>query len=187
MNNTDKKVYLTAMNDTLINNNNSTDLGLYVMEYEMNLAEISQGEMCPSDSCLALSVRVKNKGTKRIEWGQIYYKRLVKGSTDVTMKKKQLKKIVKEIKDSSDEEKLIFITKPEEGILKRPYIKSFNSISPELTSFFDHLNSASQFDGYPQIHLGGKFPKEALPYLDLAFNKMVVNRQPSFNENKKVR
>lgn len=61
-----------------------------------------------------------------------------------------------------------FILKPENIITKKPYVTNM-LIQPELASYFNNLNGMSM-DGFGTVHLGGKIPKEVIPFIDAAFN-----------------
>ena len=84
------ETYVNAMIELLINNNDQTDLGDYVLEYKLDFAEIGGGDMYDGDACLAVAARLKNKNTNRIEWGNIYYKRLIPNMDAVNLKSKSL-------------------------------------------------------------------------------------------------
>ncbi|WP_285816121.1 hypothetical protein [Thomasclavelia cocleata] len=176
MNKVNYQVYIMAMIELMINNNNQTDLGNYRLEYTSDFAEIGAGDMVCGDACLAVAVRLKNKTDDSIEWGNIYYKRLISNSDAVSSEaREKLEKMLSEINEKSEEEKLNFILNTENKVFKTPYAKSC-FIIPELASFFQNLQQLL-YDGYPAVSLGGKFPKEALPYLGSVFTDIIAKTQ----------
>lgn len=175
MNKINYEVYILAMIELMINNNNQTDLGNYRLEYTSNFAEIGGGDMYNGDACLAVAVRLKNKTSNSIEWGNIYYKRLISNSNTVSAETRQkLEIMLSEIKEKSEEEKLNFILKTESKIFKRPYVKS-ETVIPQLAAFFENLQYMS--DDYPTVSLGGRFPKDAVPYLETVFSNAITKTQ----------
>ena len=184
MNKTNYETYIIAMIELLINNNNQTDLGDYVLEYKSDFAEIGGGDMFSGDACFAVAVRLKNKTNDQIEWGNIYYKRLISNSDAVSAESRiKLEKKLGEIYEDSKEKKLEFILRNENKIFKRPYAKD-SLVIPQLASFFKNLNGSS-FDGYPTVQLGGRFPKEAISYLEAALNDIVAKTENISISNKR--
>lgn len=181
MNKINYEVYILAMIELMINNNSQTDLGNYILEYASDFAEIGGGDMYDGDACLAVAVRLKNKTSNSIEWGNIYYKRLISNSNAVSSEARQkLEKMLSDINEKSEEEKLNFILKTESKIFKKPYAKSVTVI-PQLASFFENLQYMS--DDYPAVSLGGRFPKNAVPYLETVFSDTITKTQ-SLSSNK---
>jgi len=184
MNKTNYEIYITAMIELLINNNNQTDLGDYILEYKSDFAEIGGGDMYNGDACFAVAVRLKNKTNEQIEWGNIYYKRLISDSDAVSAESRiKLEKKLGEIYEDSKEKKLEFILRNENKIFKKPYAKS-SLVIPQLASFFQNLNGSS-FDGYPTVQLGGRFPKDAISYLETTFNDIVAKTKNTSISNKR--
>ncbi len=178
MSNIDYKTYITSMIESLVKGKNQTDLGKYVLEYKHSFAEIGQGDFSYGDSCLAVASRLKNKDSGLIEWGNIYYKKLVPNSC-VPDARKKLEKMYDEICESSIEDKLEFILRPETLFVKKPYERSL-FINPEISSFFKNLNYSSELSCY--IDLGGYFPKDALPYLEETFSKIIQGEEANFDK-----
>ena len=176
------QVYIIGMIESLINHNEQTDLGNYILEYMTDFAEIGGGDMYNGDACLAVAVRLKNKSTDLFDWGKIYYKRLIPNSSAVSADaREKLEEMLSDIRVKSVEEKLDFILRSESKIFKRPYAKS-SLVYPQLASFFENLNHMDSFD-YPAVALGGKFPKDAIPYLDDVYTDIVA-KVPSLSEKR---
>ena len=116
MNKVNYQIYLLAITELLINNNNQTDLGEYVLEYSSNISEIGSEDMTYGVPCLAISVRLKNKSSSLIEWGNVYYKKLDLES-NLSISKENVEKKLSEIYESDKEYKLDFISKSESKIL----------------------------------------------------------------------
>lgn len=169
MNNINNQIYLIAATELLINNNSSTDLGNYVLEYGQDFAEINFKDMSHGDGCLAIKARLVNKQTGKIEWGNVYYKRLIK-SKDFSgpIYKEDLMDKLKAIYALPIEEKIAFIVRPESLFSKRPYAKS-QFVEGQIASFFEGLSSYNSLYHDITIHLNGKLPNDVIPYLNNAF------------------
>ena len=138
--------------------------------------------MTYGNACLSIAVKLKNKSNNLVEWGNVYYKRLIPNSNVVsTEAREKLEKIVQEINLKSTEEKLNFILKPETKVLKKPYIKN-SFINNDLTSFFENLTYMAD-DGFLIIPLNGKLKKDALTSLEIAFNN-IIGKIKNLNNNK---
>lgn len=177
MNKEKYKIYVMSMIELMIHNNNQTDLGNYVFEYTHSFFSVGDDDMRNGDACLAVAVRLKNKTSNSIEWGNIYYKPLIPNSSAVAIEtREKLEKMVSEIKAKDEGEILSFILKPESKISKKPYLKS-SFISPELAPFFKNLQ---HLDGdWPTVSLGGKLPKDVIPILEDTFNDTIGGIQSS--------
>ena len=91
--------------------------------------------MFSGDACFAVAVRLKNKTNDQIEWGNIYYKRLISNSDAVSAESRiKLEKKLGEIYEDSKEKKLEFILRNENKMF---HPKSFSSID----KFFDNLKN----------------------------------------------
>ena len=73
-----KMIYEIAMNELLINNNDSTDLGKYMLEYITGYSDINSGDFGSGDAALAVGVRLLDKKSGEVVWGNVYYKTLIK-------------------------------------------------------------------------------------------------------------
>lgn len=178
--NINNKVYLIGMVETLINNHNQTDLGTHLLEYKRGFTDINSGDAyIDGDGSLGLAVRLKNKENNIIEWGEIYYKPLMKNTTCNSREgREEIEKRFNEILMGSVEDKMKFITRLENKILKRPYAKD-NLVDPVFSDFFKNLNFLA-YD-YPAVSLGGKFPKEQLPFLNVAFDIVMDSLPQQFS------
>lgn len=181
MSRTNYQIYLMAMTELLINNNNKTDLGFYTLEYGQEIANIDNGKPI-SDPTLTLAVtaRLVNNHTGKTEWGNIYYKSLVKTkniSNDEALNKLTSK--LNAIRKLSCEDKIGFILKPENKLSESPYTES-NLIDEKIVTFFkDLINNDNDTEPESKtleknicdtIHLNDKFPTHAIPYLNSAFS-----------------
>ena len=182
MSRTNYQIYLMAMTELLINNNNKTDLGFYTLEYGQEIANIDHGKPI-SDPTLALVVaaRLINKHTGKAEWGNVYYKSLVKTkniSNDEALN--ELTNKLNVIRKLSCEDKISFILKPESKLSKTPYTENdFKLIDKKIATFFkDLINNDNNTESevkteekniYNTIHLNDKFPASAIPHLNSAF------------------
>lgn len=183
MNKNNYEIYMIAIINLLINDNNKTDFGNYILEYDYCFSEIGGGDMYNGDACLAVAVRLKNKTSKLIEWGNVYYKRLIRDSSVYSVEaRKKIEKIFGEIYASSKEKKLDFILRSENRITKKPYATNM-LVDPKIVSFFKNLNGTAE-DGFPIVRLGGKIPKEVIPFIDAAFNCSIDNIKNSSNKRK---
>ena len=132
--------------------------------------------MSYGDVYLAIAVRLRNKANNLIEWGNIYYKRLILiPNSDITSKKEILEKMIQEIDSKSVEEKLEFILNYENKILKKPYAKS-SFVNNELTSFFENMHCETD-DGFSIIPLNQKLNNEVLSSIDSSYNDIMANIQ----------
>ena len=101
-----------------------------------------------------------------------YYKQLIPNSSVYSPNEREkLERKFSEIYEGSKEEKLEFILKNENKIFKKPYAKDM-LIPSQLAPFFKNLNGLTD-DGYPTVELGGKLPKDVIPYLQATFNDVV--------------
>jgi len=183
MNKSKYEIYMIAAINLLINDNTQTDLGNYILEYDYGFCEIGTGDMYNGDACLAIAVRLKNKTSNLIEWGEVYCKRLIRNSSVYSNEARQkLGKILDEIYASSKEKKLEFILKSENRITKKPYAKD-ELVAPEIAAFFKNLKG-SDSEGFPIVRLGGKLPKEVIPFIDTAFTCVVENVKSSSNNRR---
>lgn len=172
MNSVNSKIYFIAMIELLINGHNATDLGTHILEYKLDFSSVGADDMLEGNACLAVAVRLKNKTSGDIEWGRIYYKTLIKNHGAYSQEaRKKLSSILHKIQNGSIETKLDFITNLENRLLKRYYAKS-SFVDPELVAFFENLKY-STYDGYPAVCLGGRFPKELNPCVDMVFTEIV--------------
>ncbi len=177
MNKAKYEIYVMSMIELMIHNNSQTDLGNYVFEYTHSFDNVGEGDMRTGDACLAVAVRLRNKTSNSIEWGNIYYKRLIPNSSAFSIEtREKLEKMVSEIRAKDEGEILNFILKPESKINKKPYLKSA-FINPELAPFFQNLQ---HLDGdFSTVSLGGKLPKDVVSHLEDTFNDTIGGIQSS--------
>lgn len=181
------KIYTMAMIELLVNGNNQTDLGTHTLEYFVDFAEVGAGDMYEGDACLAVATRLKNKSTQSIEWGNIYYKRLIQNSDAISKESRlKLENRLNQIFESSLDEKINFIFRAERKFLKTPYLKS-EFIEPQLAAFLKKLGGSSSFDDYPTVSLDRKFPTEVVPNIELLFNDVVTKNQKLSSENQNIK
>ena len=153
-------IYDLVMREMLINGNDSTDLGKYVLEYKTMYTNINTGDMVYGDASLAILARLVDKESGQIVWGNIFYKKLIEEVhwTDVI---DELNKIMNNIYNSSLDDKIEFINKPE-TLFRRPYANWF-LVDPIAAEYFNDLNHVDNFDDMLNaVSLGGRFPKDAL-------------------------
>ncbi len=73
-----EKIYAISSIDLLINGQNETDMGDYILQYFTMFDNISYGltEVEDEDACLAIAVRLKNKKNDKTVYGETFYKKL---------------------------------------------------------------------------------------------------------------
>lgn len=168
MNSINDKVYLIAMMEVLLNGNTKTDLGTHVLEYTSDVATIDHDDLHNGKTCLAVGARLRNKSTDLIDWGELYYKHV--SDTLDTFKEK-----MEDLENSDYNEKIEFILKPENLILRKPY-DMCDDVKSKLSNFFENLGWLKDDDEYPTVILDGPFPKVTVTFLNDAFDDALNER-----------
>ena len=165
-----EKIYAISSIDLLINGQNETDMGDYVLQYFTMFDDMTYDLTEDVDASLVISVRLKNKKNDKIEYGETFYKKLIRHESCYNSETRvKLNKMMEELSNKTDEEKIAFIFRPESMVFKRPFTKS-NIVPGEIASFLKDLEKVNESGSYIGI---GKFPKEAMPYLDEAYNNAI--------------
>lgn len=168
------QAYNIAINDILFNHNNYTDLGEYTLEYGLSVDNIFADIDNPGVAALAVKVKLINNFTNKVEWGNVYFKKLSKQYHLTRKNTHVFKKLIEDLFYGPENEKMNFINKNEGTLFYKPYIYD-SCISPETSRFFENLNGRDPDDGFPTISLNGKFPKNAIKKLDEEYNKLTSN------------
>ena len=167
-----EKIYAISSIDLLINGQNETDMGDYILQYFTMFDNISYGltEVEDEDACLAIAVRLKNKKNDKTVYGETFYKKLIRHESCYKPEiREKLNKMMEEFSNKTNEEKISFIFRPESKIFKRPFAKS-DTCPGKISSFLQDLERVNETGAYIGI---GRFPKEAMPYLDEAYNNVI--------------
>ena len=165
-----KMIYEIAMNELLINNNDSTDLGKYMLEYITGYSDINSGDFGSGDAALAVGVRLLDKKS-----GEVYYKTLIKDKL-CSNATEELSSMVDNLYLSSIEEKLEFITRPE-TITKKEF-KSYYLVDPYLAEFMGNLNHPDYMVEIDSaVSLNGRFPKDSLLVVNDIYKSLNETRQ----------
>ncbi len=172
------QVYNLSIMDILFNNNTYTDLGKYVLEYRLFFDNIFGNEDCAGFAALAIAVKLINKCTDKIEWGNVYYKSLSSSEHLVAYSPfngvaniEKFKQKFLDIFNGTDMDKLAFINKNEARIFNKSY-HTESSTSATVSSYFENLNGRAT-DGWPTISLNGRFPKDAIDELNSAYQYQI--------------
>lgn len=175
MKSTDYKIYLLSMLESLVYNKKETDLGDYLLEYRLFYDSTYGGDMVPGDSGLAIATRLVNKESNLVEYGNLFFKKMIKGEdyhpskTELT---KRLDQMLSDISNGTVEDKMAFILRPERRFRKIPFIKDF-SISSNLGDFFSDLRYFDYGMMESVIGLGGPLPDDAKGLVDDKLNELV--------------
>ena len=131
---------------------------------------IDMGDMDYGDASLAIAVRLVDKKTKEVVWGNIYYKPLIKHAF-ANHVKIELDNMVNDLYASSTEDKLNFITKPE-TITKREF-KTYPFIDAYLSNYMQNLQHQDRLvEIDTAVSLNGRFPKDALLEVNEVYNSL---------------
>lgn len=148
------QIYTISAIDTIINGKQETDLGNYTLEFATDLDNCWFGSNEESFASLVIMVRLRNNETKKLEYGNVFYKVISKlhKANDL-----ETEKLYSQLMNGTLEEKMAFIMRPETLILRKPYAKS------GFVGSYDFLNDFTYVDGYdyPSVALGGKVPNIA--------------------------
>lgn len=115
----EESIYMLAAIETLINNNSSTDLGDYSLEYRLKIENIDNIWLEDvTDAALCIMVRSRNKVTNKIESGDFFYKIIEKHSS---IEGSEKNKAIERILNMNLAQKLDFILRPEKLFSKSKF------------------------------------------------------------------
>ena len=95
--------------------------------------------------------------------------------------KAKLKQMVQNLEKKTDEEKIAFIFKSETKFVERPYVKG-DIVSAEIASYLKDLEE--HISNAPYIS-HGTIPKEAISYIDNAYENICQQVEKEFTEIRK--
>jgi len=187
--NYNKKIYLIAMKEALINNSFSTCLGDYSLEYKFLYTNLYNLNFKNNNACLALLVRLKNNVTNNLEWANVYYKVLVKnGSIHNYNTLKNAKNSFEKIENGSYYEKLKFIYKKENVLNNKMYLFS-NVVFVGSDAFLKDVNGVSfaQVNNFDLMLLITKKAKLEINDYFKILNSVNLNNENKYKQKNKKR
>lgn len=174
-----EQIYLLAAIETLINNNYSTDLGDYTLEYGLRVGYVDRLLIESEDASLDIMVRSRNNATGELEEGDLFHKVINKGKM---LPRDDEDEALENILNMDTKEKLAFIMRPEKKFSKSKF-KDGITTSPD--EFFQEAGiEDTQSSDYPITHLGIKLPDNVQASVNARVKEYLDELNQNINESK---
>lgn len=174
-----EQIYLLAAIETLINNNSSTDLGDYTLEYGLRIGYVDRLLIEEEDASLDIMVRSRNNATGALEEGDLFHKIINKGGM---INWSDEEEALNSILSMDTKEKLDFIMRKEKRFSKSKFTDAVTSTPSE---FFQEagIEDTDSYDA-TVTHFGIKLPDEVQASVTARVKEYIDEINMTVNETK---